>query len=176
MAKLTQQELERHLWGAADILRGTVDAGDYKQYIFGLLFYMDEKAAAYKAAAIAAANGPDGGREDEWFDLQRLTRIFIKVYADLSPDPAILDFTAEVKWAAAFLRLATQAIAKDESLDHRSYSGKIRDMLGNYPPPALTRQAETAPRIVWKGFAPDSRAVSTVVRKSASASAAHLAR
>lgn len=39
MAKLTQQELERHLWGAADILRGTVDAADYKQYIFGLLFY-----------------------------------------------------------------------------------------------------------------------------------------
>lgn len=37
--KLTQSELERHLWQAADILRGTVDAGDYKQYIFGLLFY-----------------------------------------------------------------------------------------------------------------------------------------
>jgi type I restriction enzyme R subunit len=85
---------------------------------------MDEKAAAYSAAAISAE-----GREDEWFDLQRLTRIFIKVYGDLSPDPAILDFTAEVKWAAAFLRLATQAISKDESLDHRSYSGKIRDML-----------------------------------------------
>lgn len=85
---------------------------------------MNEKAAAYAAAKIAA-----DGREDEWFDLQRLTRSFIKVYADLSPDPAILDFTAEVKWAAAFLRLATQAIAKDESLDHRSYSGKIRDML-----------------------------------------------
>lgn len=39
MAKLTQAELGRHLWGAADILRGTVDAADYKQYIFGLLFY-----------------------------------------------------------------------------------------------------------------------------------------
>lgn len=39
MAKLTQAELERHLWQAADILRGTVDSGDYKQYIFGLLFY-----------------------------------------------------------------------------------------------------------------------------------------
>ncbi len=85
---------------------------------------LDEKTAAYAAADMAAK-----GQEDDWFDLQRLTRTFIKVYADLSPDPAILDFTAEVKWAAAFLRLATQAISKDESLDHRSYSGKIRDML-----------------------------------------------
>lgn len=85
---------------------------------------MDEKAAAYAAAKIAA-----DGQEDDWFDLQRLTRSFIKVYADLSPDPAILEFTAEVKWAAAFLRLATQAISKDESLDHRSYSAKIREML-----------------------------------------------
>ncbi|ESY62897.1 MULTISPECIES: type I restriction endonuclease subunit R [Mesorhizobium] len=85
---------------------------------------MDEKAAAFAAAKIVA-----GGQEDDWFDLQRLTRTFIKVYGDLSPDPAILDFTAEVKWAATFLRLATQAISKDESLDHRSYTGKIRDML-----------------------------------------------
>ncbi|WP_238298266.1 type I restriction-modification system subunit M [Methylobacterium soli] len=37
--RLKQQDLERHLWGAADILRGHVDAGDYKQYVFGLLFY-----------------------------------------------------------------------------------------------------------------------------------------
>jgi type I restriction enzyme M protein len=39
VAKLTQAELERDLWQAADILRGTFDAGDYKQYIFALLFY-----------------------------------------------------------------------------------------------------------------------------------------
>ncbi len=85
---------------------------------------MDDKAAAYAAAKIVA-----DGREDDWFDLQRLTRAFIKAYADLSPDPAILEFTAEVKWATIFLRLATQAISKDESLDHRSYSAKIREML-----------------------------------------------
>jgi len=39
MSKLTLQQLETHLWGAADILRGSIDSGDYKHYIFGLLFY-----------------------------------------------------------------------------------------------------------------------------------------
>lgn len=38
-AKLSLDQLERHLWKAADILRGSIDSGDYKHYIFGLLFY-----------------------------------------------------------------------------------------------------------------------------------------
>ncbi|MEN3772100.1 type I restriction-modification system subunit M [Priestia megaterium] len=38
MSKLTLQELESHLWKSADILRGSVDSSDYKNYIFGLLF------------------------------------------------------------------------------------------------------------------------------------------
>ncbi len=37
--KITQQQLESYLWGAATLLRGTIDAGDYKQFIFPLLFY-----------------------------------------------------------------------------------------------------------------------------------------
>jgi len=36
---MTQQNLEKYLWGAATALRGTIDAGDYKQYIFPLLFF-----------------------------------------------------------------------------------------------------------------------------------------
>ena len=36
---MTQHELEKYLWGAATYLRGTIDAGDYKQYIFPLLFF-----------------------------------------------------------------------------------------------------------------------------------------
>lgn len=37
--QITQQELESYLWGSAILLRGQIDAGDYKQYIFPLLFY-----------------------------------------------------------------------------------------------------------------------------------------
>ena len=37
--RLSLPELESYLWGAATILRGLVDAGDYKQFIFPLLFY-----------------------------------------------------------------------------------------------------------------------------------------
>ncbi len=36
---LSQQQLETMLWGAAEHLRGQIDASDYKQFIFPLLFY-----------------------------------------------------------------------------------------------------------------------------------------
>jgi type I restriction enzyme M protein len=52
-ARITQHELEQYLWGAATVLRGLIDAGDYKQYIFPLVFlkrisdvYDEEHAAA----------------------------------------------------------------------------------------------------------------------------------
>ena len=51
--QISQRELENYLWGAAVILRGLIDAGDYKQYIFPLVFlkrisdvYDEERAAA----------------------------------------------------------------------------------------------------------------------------------
>lgn len=39
LTRISQQQLESYLWDAAVLLRGTVDAGDYKQFIFPLLFY-----------------------------------------------------------------------------------------------------------------------------------------
>ncbi len=66
---LTQPALESYLWGAATILRGLVDAGDYKQFIFPLVFYKrlcdvwDEdhaKAlASYGAKAVARAEADE---------------------------------------------------------------------------------------------------------------------
>lgn len=42
-ARITQQQLESYLWGAATLLRGTIDAGDYKQFIFPMLFFTLEE-------------------------------------------------------------------------------------------------------------------------------------
>ena len=85
---------------------------------------MDEKAAAFAVEKLVS-----NGHEDDWFELQRLGRHFVRTYGDLSPNPAILDFVQDMKWTAVFLRLAQQAITKDECLDHLTYSGKIRGML-----------------------------------------------
>lgn len=39
MPKMTQQQLETHLWGAAKILRGKTAGQDYKTYILTLMFF-----------------------------------------------------------------------------------------------------------------------------------------
>ncbi|MDM8543015.1 class I SAM-dependent DNA methyltransferase [Desulfococcaceae bacterium HSG9] len=59
---MTQQELEKYLWGAATALRGTIDAGDYKQYIFPLLFFK-RICDVYDEESEEALAESDGDRE-----------------------------------------------------------------------------------------------------------------
>ncbi|MBU8549431.1 SAM-dependent DNA methyltransferase [Streptomyces sp. Babs14] len=84
--RITQRELESYLWGAAVLLRGLIDAGDYKQYIFPLVFlkrlsdvYDEEHAAALELygdekMAVLRENHrfviPNGAH---WADLREVT-------------------------------------------------------------------------------------------------------
>ncbi|MQS06629.1 N-6 DNA methylase [Streptomyces sp. IF17] len=84
--RITQRQLESYLWGAAVLLRGLIDAGDYKQYIFPLVFlkrlsdvYDEEHAAAlemYGDEELADLREnhrfaiPDGAH---WADLRMVT-------------------------------------------------------------------------------------------------------
>ncbi len=98
--QLSQQELEAHLWGAATLLRGLIDASDYKQYIFPLLFFKrlsdiwdQEYGQAYdesgdESYAVAMANDrfrvPAGVRWDDVRDApsdvgRALLRAFRKI-------------------------------------------------------------------------------------------------
>jgi type I restriction enzyme M protein len=87
MSALTQRELESYLWGAATLLRGLIDASDYKQYIFPLLFFKrlsdvwDEdysqalNETADRGYAVATANDrfviPEGAH---WDDVRAASR------------------------------------------------------------------------------------------------------
>ncbi|MGN9808153.1 type I restriction-modification system subunit M [Micromonospora sp. BQ11] len=84
--RITQRELESYLWGAAVVLRGLIDAGDYKQYIFPLVFlkrlsdvYDEEHAAALEIYGDDELAGlpenhrfaiPDGAH---WQDIRKVT-------------------------------------------------------------------------------------------------------
>ena len=54
---LTRQELESKLWQAADILRGQIDAADYKNYIFSILFLKRLSDRFYEEVENAVGSG-----------------------------------------------------------------------------------------------------------------------
>jgi type I restriction-modification system DNA methylase subunit len=76
---ISQQQLESYLWGAATLLRGTIDAGDYKQFIFPLLFYkrlcdvFDEEMQSALKESEATLNSPASQKTTVSRSRQRLT-------------------------------------------------------------------------------------------------------
>jgi len=64
-SKLTREALERYLWSAADILRGSIDSSDYKNYILGLLFLKRLSDRFEEESEIVRAEGADPEDPDE---------------------------------------------------------------------------------------------------------------
>jgi type I restriction enzyme M protein len=88
MSRISQSQLESYLWGAAEHLRGSIDAGDYKQFIFPLLFlkrlcdvHDEETAQALRAsggdaefAAFAENHRFQVPPEAHWKEIRKETR------------------------------------------------------------------------------------------------------
>jgi type I restriction enzyme M protein len=67
--KLTIDALERYLWSAADILRGSIDSSDYKGFIFGLLFLkrLSDRFEEECEALVAAGDDPEDRDNHQFF-------------------------------------------------------------------------------------------------------------
>ena len=85
MAKLNLVTLKSYLWESANILRGNIDASDYKNYIFGLLFLkrlsdvFDEERDRLKIENHVDLNDPDNytfyvPEKAHWSYLKTLTQ------------------------------------------------------------------------------------------------------
>ena len=67
--KLTREALERTLWSAADILRGSIDSSDYKNFIFGMLFLkrLSDRFAEECEALLAEGDDPEDTDNHQFF-------------------------------------------------------------------------------------------------------------
>ena len=91
---LTRQELESKLWQAADILRGQIDAADYKNYIFSVLFLkrlsdrFDEEVEHAIASGVARDVALNDRDEHEFF-VPKLARWPVLVGASMNLGEAL---------------------------------------------------------------------------------------
>lgn len=61
-SRISQEELNNHLWNAAVLLRTYIDAGSYKQYIFPLLFFK-RLSDVFDEETVEALKASGGDRE-----------------------------------------------------------------------------------------------------------------
>ena len=77
---VTLNQLESHLWESANILRGPVDAADFKTYVFPLLFFKrisDVHDEEYQAACTESGGDEEYAKFPAKLSLPRSRRIAI---------------------------------------------------------------------------------------------------
>lgn len=72
------------------------------------------------------------GSLDRWYIFRSKADAFIKAYQALTPDPRVLPYQADLKFVAACIPLGKLHFEKEEQVDWRAYSAKVREMLDEH--------------------------------------------
>jgi type I restriction enzyme M protein len=106
--QLSLTELESHLWEAANILRGPVDAADFKTYIFPLLFFkrISDVYEEERARALADSDGDEA-------------------YAD-HPETHVFDIPKGCRWNDIRAKSVNIGVALDHALRKIEIKNKDR--------------------------------------------------
>lgn len=176
---LTQRELEQALWGAANALRGPVDPGDFKAYVFPVFFYKwisdvydynhaqalddlgDEWSQAQEDEDYQTFLIPDGAHWDDTFEVTKNTGAALNkaLVAIQEANPGKLaGVFGDVNWSnteriplSALRALLTVFNDPNMTLDPDHVSG---DMLGSAYEYLLREFAEASGKKAGEFFTP----------------------